>query len=86
MFHMRSRKDKEMTKVTDSKGQRIEVGSLIKVKNSNIVREVQNGARALWGTPVLYVDKDGLIMARRIDGKAISYTAWVKPSQVEVVG
>lgn len=75
-----------MTKVTDSKGQKIEVGSLIKVKNSNIVREVQNGARALWGTPVLYVNKDGLIMAQRIDGKLVSHTAWVNPSQVEVVG
>ena len=85
MFHMRSRKDKDMTKVTDSKGNQIKVGSLIKVKNSNIVREVQNGASWLKGTKELNVDQ-GQIMARRIDGKAISYTAWVNPSQVEVVG
>ena len=73
-----------MNTVTDSKGNEIKVGSLIKAKNSNIVREVQNGAEWLLGTSELNVDQ-GQIMARRIDGKAVGYTAWVNPAQVEVV-
>ncbi len=73
------------TTVTDRKGNEIKVGSLVKAKNSNIIRRVQNGASWLEGTQELHVYK-GLIMTRRIDGKAISYTAWLNPAEVEVVG
>ena len=73
------------TTVTDSKGNEIKVGSLVKAKNSNIVRKVQNGASWLKGTQELSLF-EGQIMANRIDGRAVSYTAWLNPAQVEVVG
>lgn len=74
-----------MNKITDINGKEIQVGSLIKVQGSQIVREVKNGAAWLAGTQELYVDEDGLILAVRTDNKFVSKNAWVKPSKIEVV-
>lgn len=71
------------TRVMDIKGNEIKPGSLIKAKNSNIVREVQ---RWVCGTEEAYVDHLGEIQGRRIDGKQVGRSKWLNPSQVEVVG
>jgi hypothetical protein len=82
---MFSRKGNQMNAVVDSKGNEIKVGSLIKVKGSQIVRQVKNGASWLAGTQEIYVDK-GLILAIRTDNKDVSKYAWVTPSKIEVIG
>jgi len=71
-----------MNQVIDSKGNEIKVGSVVKVKGSKVVRRVQPG---MHGSNDLHVSSNGAILAVRIDGGSMAWSAWVLPAKLEVV-
>jgi hypothetical protein len=58
----------------DANGNSIEVGSVIKVQGSDILRKVS-----------AYQDRAGYICALRVDGKKVAFSKYVAAANVEVV-
>lgn len=70
-----------MTKITDSKGNEIQIGTLVRVKGSTLTRKVVELE--------IQVEADskylGFVTATRIDGNNHSWSKWLDPSKLEVV-
>ena len=70
-----------MKKVTDSKGNEIQIGTLVKVKGSDLTRKVVELEIQVAPDSKYF----GFITATRIDGNNHSWSKWLNPSKVEVV-
>jgi hypothetical protein len=70
-----------VTKITDSKGNEIQIGTLVRVKGSTLTRKVVELE--------IQVEADskylGFVTATRIDGNNHSWSKWLDPSKLEVV-
>jgi len=71
-----------MLKITDGKGNEIQIGTLVRVKGSSTVRKVVQLEIPVSSDSKYY----GFITATRIDGKNLNWSKWLNPSKIEVVG
>ena len=78
-----TKEGKKMTKITDSKGNEIKVGSLVKAKRSSVVREVLRYTNDSFATP----SRDcTLIMRAKRQGSHSQDWTWLQVDRCEVVG
>jgi hypothetical protein len=70
-----------VTKITDSKGNEIQIGTLVRVKGSNLTRKVVELEIQVEADSKYF----GFITATRTDGNNHSWSKWLNPSKLEVV-